>query len=197
MKFILNYARLALVSFALVVFPVVGCAGPPRTPEQQQRFDETQQDLAETENALVVLAQQLEGMTPGTPEHTAVSQQIVDAAQRGAMLEKDLIDQDTQTAQGFLGGILDIVGMVVPGTEAFEPGLLALAPLAFKRPRQHFLNALQQVNPLNGQMAPAEAARSILAAAGLIHSSKNSAKVAEADMAHPKGVRAAASSDAA
>ena len=187
MKQILDYARLALVTFGLIVAPVA-CAAPPRTPEQAAQYAATTQELDETDASLVVLAAQLEGMTPGTPEHLAVSQQIVDAAQRGANLEQDLIDQDVDAATGFVGGLLDIVGMVIPGTPAFEPGLLALAPLAFERPRKHFLNALKQVNPLNGQMAPAEAARSILAAAGLLHSSTGSAEVAKTDMAKPKGV---------
>lgn len=187
MKRLIDYTRFALLTYCLIVMPVA-CAAPPRTPEQTAQHAATVQALDETQASLVVLAQQLEGMTPGTPEHLAVSQQIVDAAQRGANLEQDLIDQDADAATGFIGGLLDIVGMVVPGTAAFEPGLLALAPLAFERPRKHFLNALKQVNPLNGQMAPAEAARSILAAAGLIHSSQGSAEVAKADMAKPKGV---------
>lgn len=187
MKQILDYARLALVTFGLIVAPVA-CAAPPRTPEQTAAHAATTQELAETEASLVVLAQQLEGMTPGTPEHLAVSQQIVDAAQRGASLEQDLIDQDVDAATGFVGGLLDIVGMVIPGTEAFEPGVLALAPLAFERPRKHFLNAVKQINPLNGEMSPVEAARSILAAAGLAHSSPASKVVADEDMKKPKGV---------
>lgn len=184
--------RLAILSFCLIIFPVAAasCSAPPRTPEQQQRIDETQGELDATQSRLAQLAAELEGLEPGTPEHLAVSQQIVAEAQRGATLEQDLIDQDTETATGFVGGILDLVGMFVPGSGAFKPAVLSLAPLAFERPRKHFLNALQQVNPLNGQMAPAEAARSILAAVGLLHSSANSAEIAKVDMAHPKGVRA-------
>ena len=189
MRRLIDWGRFALISWALVVLPVAGCASAPMTPEQEAAQAETLRELEETENSLVVLAQQLEQMEPGTPGHLAVSTQIVEAVERGAALEDELAEQDAEASQTFVGGIFDLFGPFIPGSGAFEPAVLSLAPLAFERPRKHFLNALKQVNPMNGQMAPGEAAASLLKAAGLIHSSEGSARVAAKDMAHPKGVR--------
>lgn len=196
MRRILEYVRVGVVSLALVVFPVAGCAAPPMTPEQQEERADTERELQEVENTLVVLAAQLERMELGTPEYEAVSQQIVDALERGAEKERDLAEQDADAATDWVSGVYDLFGSFIPGSGAFKPAVLSLAPLAFERPRKHFLNAMKQLNPMDGQMSPGEAAQSLLKAAGLIHSSEGSKQVAAKDMAHPKGVREKASVEA-
>lgn len=192
MKQILDYARLALVTFALIVAPVA-CSAPPRTPEQSAQHAATMQELQETENSLVVLAQQLEGMTPGTPEYAAVAQQIVDAAQRGANLERELGDQDIEAAETAFGPLFDLLGPFVPGLPLLKDSAIVLGATALlPRPRQNYLKALEALNPTNGPVSPVQAAKHVLAGLGLFDSTEAGRKAREAEAKQAKVAKAEA-----
>jgi hypothetical protein len=190
---VFNYARFVLVSLSLILLPVIGCSAPPRTPEQTARYAETEQELKGTEQSLVALAQQLELLEPGTPEHTEIAQQIVEKAQLGASFEQDLANQDIEAAQSAFGPLFDVLGTIVPGLPLLKESAIVLGATALlPRPRQNYLKALSALNPTNGPVAPGQAAKHILAGLGLLDSTEAGRKAREAEAQAAKIAKAEA-----
>lgn len=171
MKQIFDYARLALVTFALILMPLAGCS-PPLSQEAQAQRDALLAQIQQLEASIQVYDAQLAGMEPGTPQHVAVQTQKADAIQAGAAAETALADLEVSAANDWLESAMDFAGIFIPGSEAFEPAVMSLGLLAFERPRDKFLQALQSLNPVGSAVAPVEALKHLAGAVGLIDSTE-------------------------
>ena len=80
--------------------------------------------------------------------------------------------------EGIVKTIFGIGSAFIPGLAAWE----GIAMLLSKRKRQNYARAVKQATPHGGKIDLADAAKSIPAALGLSHTSKNSEAAAEADI---------------
>lgn len=75
-------------------------------------------------------------------------------------------------------GSIPVVGNYAVMLSPLVGALGALVPLLGKRGRRHYGNALKDLNPFAGKVAPVKAIENVARAMGAIHSSKESAKAA-------------------
>lgn len=201
-----EWIQALLLGFVVAFAPVAGCSAPPMNAEQQAEHERltTERDAAvealdaavaqakTAQAALEQLALDLKVMEEGSSEYAAKLEDLQvtlqafeawkgeaeEAAEDAQETEDRIVQLEAKAARGVGEMVVDSVSPLVPGLAAGKPWLIALAPLIFKRPRQHFGKALKDLNPFDGQVAPGAALEGLMKAYGLKHSTEDPEELA-------------------